>query len=132
MVETLQVAGWRPSTPGRPGGMLLVDNGEPIGLATLALPEGQRTGLIDLLGRYGRHHPTGTMTIPPDCIQAVVHYTSRTPTLGHLREAFVVSIEPAPTDVLSSNLNRLSLNQPGQGRVPDRAKERNGSSPPRR
>jgi hypothetical protein len=38
---------------------------------------------------------TGTITIPDDYLQAVVHYTSRTPTYGHLREAFVVSIEPA-------------------------------------
>jgi bifunctional non-homologous end joining protein LigD len=101
MVETLQVGGWRPSTPGRPGGVLLADNGEPIGLGTLALPEDQRAGLVDLLERYGRRHPTGTITIPRDCIQAVVHYTSRTPTLGHLREAFVVSIEPAPREARS-------------------------------
>jgi bifunctional non-homologous end joining protein LigD len=28
-VQTLQVAGWRPSTPGRPGGLLVAENGEP-------------------------------------------------------------------------------------------------------
>src|SRR5262249_31181555 len=95
VVETLQVAGWRPSMPGRPGGLLLADNGEPIGVATLALPEDQRTRLVHLLERYGRRHPTGTIPTPPDCMQAVVHYTARTPTHGHLREAFVVSIGPA-------------------------------------
>jgi hypothetical protein len=44
---------------------------------------------------YGQRHSSGTVTIPTDCIEAVVHYTSRTPTHRHLREAFVVSIEPA-------------------------------------
>jgi bifunctional non-homologous end joining protein LigD len=38
IVQTLQVAGWRPSTPGRPGGLILAEDGEPIGLATLAMP----------------------------------------------------------------------------------------------
>jgi ATP-dependent DNA ligase len=95
IVETLQVAGWRPSTPGRPGGLILADNGEPVGLATLAMPEPERVALIDLLQRYGRQHPTGAVTIPEDCIQAVVHYTARTPTHGHLREAFVMAIAPA-------------------------------------
>jgi bifunctional non-homologous end joining protein LigD len=95
ITETLEVAGWRPSTPGRPGGLLLAEDGEPIGLASLALPEEQRAALVDLVQRYGRKHPSGTITIPANCIQAVVHYTSRTPTLGHLREAFVLSIEPA-------------------------------------
>jgi hypothetical protein len=89
------VAGWRLSTPARPGGLLLADDGEPIGLAGLALPEDQQAALIDLLRRYGRSHPTGTVTIPPDCLQAVVQYTARTPTHGQLREAVVVAIEPA-------------------------------------
>jgi ATP-dependent DNA ligase len=95
VVQTLQVTGWRPSVPGRPGGMLLADNGEWIGVGTLSLPENKRAALIDLMERYGQRHSTGTITIPTDCIQAVVHYTSRTPTRGHLREAFVVSVEPA-------------------------------------
>jgi hypothetical protein len=95
IVETLQVAGWRPSTPGRPGGLILTENGENIRLATLAMPEPQRIALIRLLQRYGRQHPTGTITIPDDCIQALVHYTARTPTHRRLREAFVMAIEPA-------------------------------------
>jgi bifunctional non-homologous end joining protein LigD len=95
IVQTIQVAGWRPSTPGRPGGLVLAENGEVIGLATLGLPEPQRIALIDLLRRYGRQHPTGTITIPEDCIQAIVHYTARTPTNGRLREAVAVAIEPA-------------------------------------
>jgi bifunctional non-homologous end joining protein LigD len=93
-VETFQVAGWRPSRPARPGGLLIAEAGQPIGLATLALPEDQRAALVELLRRYGRSHPTGTITIAADCIQAVVRYTSRTPTHGHLREAVVVAIEP--------------------------------------
>jgi hypothetical protein len=81
--------------PGRPGGLIVTEHGEPIGLATLGLPESQRVALIDLLRRYGRQHPTPKITIPEDCIQAVMHYTSRTPTNGRLREAVAVAIEPA-------------------------------------
>jgi hypothetical protein len=95
VVETLQVAGWRPSVPGRPGGVLLADEGEWVGVGTLNLPGNQRAAVLDLVERYGQSHSNGTITIPTDCIQALVHYTSRTPTHGHLREAFVVSIEPA-------------------------------------
>jgi ATP-dependent DNA ligase len=94
-VERMQVASWRPSRPARPGGLLLAEAGEPVGTATLALPEEQRAAVVELLRRYGRSHPTGTITISPDCLQAVVRYTSRTPTHGHLREAVVVAIEPA-------------------------------------
>jgi hypothetical protein len=114
MVETLQVGGSHPSTPGRPRGVLLADNGDCVGVATLALPSDQRSGLVDLLGRYGRHDPTGTITIPRDCLRAVVHYTSRPPNLGHLREAFVVSIEPAPNEALSST--QSSVGQRAGGR----------------
>jgi ATP-dependent DNA ligase len=95
IVETLQLAGWRLSTPGRPGGLILAENCEPTGLASLGMPEPERASLIDLLRRYGRQHPTGAATIPEDCIQAVVHYTARTPTHGRLREAFALAIEPA-------------------------------------
>jgi hypothetical protein len=95
IVETLQVAGWRPSMPGRPGGVLLADEGEWVGVGTLNLPGDQRAAVLDLLERYGQRHSSGTITIPTDCIQAVVHYTARTPTHGRLREAFVVSVEPA-------------------------------------
>jgi hypothetical protein len=49
------------------------------------MPEHERRTLVDLLQGYGRHNPTGTITIPDNCLQAVVHYTSRTPTHGHLR-----------------------------------------------
>jgi hypothetical protein len=101
-VEILQVVGWRPSLPARPGGLLLADDGDPVGTATLSLPQDQRAALIRLLERYGRRHPTGTITIPADCVQAVVHYTSRTPAHGHLREAFVVSLEPVDS---SQNAN---------------------------
>jgi hypothetical protein len=96
-VETVQVVGWRPSTPGRPGGVILAENGEPIGLATLAMPEPQQAALLDLLQRYGRQHPSGAVTIAEDCIHAVVHYTARTPTHVRLREAFAVAIQPVGT-----------------------------------
>jgi bifunctional non-homologous end joining protein LigD len=95
VVETLQLVGWRPSMPGRPGGVLLADQDEWVGVGTLSLSEEQRAALVDLLERYGQRHASGTLTIAPDCIEAVVHYTSRTPTHGRLREAFVVSVEPA-------------------------------------
>ena len=96
--QKLQVAGWRPSTPARPGGLVLAEHGEPIGVGALAMPEHKRVALIDLLQRYGRHHPTGVVTIPEDRIQATVHYTARTPTRGHLRAAAVVAVEPIGSD----------------------------------
>jgi ATP-dependent DNA ligase len=96
--QKLQVAGWRPSTPARPGGLILAEHGEPIGVGALAMPERQRVALIDLLQRYGRHHPTGVVTIPADRVRATVHYPARTPTHGHLREAFVVAVEPIDSD----------------------------------
>jgi hypothetical protein len=94
VVETLQVTGWRPSMPGRPGGVLLADGGEWVGVGTLSLPEDQRASLVGLIERYGQRQSSGTITIPADCIEALVHYTSRTPTHGRLREAFVVWVEP--------------------------------------
>jgi hypothetical protein len=63
VVETLQVAGWRPSTPGRPGGVLLADDGEWVGVGTLSLPPDQRAALVDLLERYGQRHSS---VIPRD------------------------------------------------------------------
>jgi hypothetical protein len=78
----------------RPGGLILVDGGEPIGVATISLPEAERSALVDLLGRYGRAHPSGAVTIPDDCITATVHFTSRTPTHGIVREAFVIAVRP--------------------------------------
>ena len=98
--QKLQVAGWRPTSPARPGGLVLAEHGEPIGVGALAMPEPQRVALIDLLQRYGRHHPTGVVTIPEDRIQATVHYTARTPTHGHLREAFVVAVEAIGSDTI--------------------------------
>jgi ATP-dependent DNA ligase len=96
--ESFQVAGWRPSTPFRPGGLILAENGQPVVVASLVLAEQERMALIDLLHRYGRHHPTGTITIPDTCLTATVRYTSRTPTHGHLREAFVLAVRPAARD----------------------------------
>ena len=93
--ETFQVAGWRPSTSSRPGGLILAEDDQPIAVATLAIADKERQDLVDLLHRYGRRHPTGTVTIPEDCLTATVRYTSRTPTHGHLREAFVIAVHPA-------------------------------------
>jgi hypothetical protein len=81
-----------------PGELILAEHGEPIGVGTLAIPESQRVALIDLLERYGRQHPSGTILISDDRIQAIVHYTLRTPTHGHLREAFLVAVEPIGAD----------------------------------
>jgi bifunctional non-homologous end joining protein LigD len=89
------VIGWRPFTPFRPGGLIVADGGEPIGTASLALPESERAALVALLQRYGRSHPTGAITIPEDCLAATVRFTSRTPTHGLLREATVVAVHPA-------------------------------------
>lgn len=89
------VAGWRPSSPSRPGGLILADADGLVGVATVSLPETERAGLVALIGRYGQRHPTGSLTIPPDCVTATVRYSSRTPTHGHLREAAVVAVQPA-------------------------------------
>jgi ATP-dependent DNA ligase len=97
--EVFQVAGWRPSTPSRPGGLILAEDGQPIAVATLAIAEKDRQNLVDLLHHYGRRHPTGTVTIADDCLAATVRYTSRTPTHGHLREAFVLAVRPAGPQV---------------------------------
>jgi hypothetical protein len=98
VIETLQVVGWRASTPGRPGGVLLADRGQWVGVGTLNLLGDQRAALVDLVERFGQRHSSGMITIPRDCVQAVVRYTARTPTHGHLREAFVVSVEPATSE----------------------------------
>ncbi len=100
------MAGWRPTTPPRPGGLILAEHGEPIGVGALAMPERQRLALIDLLQRYGRHHPTGVVMIPEDRIQATVHYTAHAPTHGHLREAFVVAVEPIGSDDIDGSSPR--------------------------
>ena len=78
--ETFQVAGWRPSTTTRPGGLVLAENDDPIAVATLALADNKRAVIVELPHRYGRQHPTGTITVPDDCLTATVRYTSRTPT----------------------------------------------------
>ncbi len=81
--ETFQVAGWRPSTPSRPGGLILAEHDDPIAVATLAIADKDRQHLDDLLHRWGRRHPTGAVTIPPDLtLHDRPRYTSRTPTHG--------------------------------------------------
>jgi hypothetical protein len=95
VTEVLGVAGRRPSTASRPGGLILVEDRQFIGVATLALAEAQRHARLELIERHGRGHPSERITIPEDALKASVHYTCRTPTHGHLREAFVVAIHPA-------------------------------------
>ena len=87
------VVGWRPSTAFRPGGLIVAEGGEVVGTASLAMPEGERVGLVALLKRYGRSHPTGAITIPEDCLAATVRYTSHPHRL--LREAAVIGVHPA-------------------------------------
>jgi hypothetical protein len=96
------VVGWRPSTPSRPGGLILAEDDDPMAVASLALADSQRAALVELLHRYGRRHPTGTVTIPADCLTATVRYTARTPTHGHLREAFVLAVHPAGQTPISA------------------------------
>jgi bifunctional non-homologous end joining protein LigD len=58
VVETFDVAGWRLSTPSGPGGLIVAQAGEIIGVATLATSERDRKGLVDLTDRHGCRHPT--------------------------------------------------------------------------
>jgi hypothetical protein len=69
----------------------------PIGTASLTFAEAERTALVALLERYGRSHPTGTITIPEDCLTATVRFTRRAPTHRVLREAVVVGVQPMST-----------------------------------
>jgi hypothetical protein len=89
------VAGWRPTTPGRPGGLVLSDGDDVVGVAVVALPEGERAGLADLINRYGRRHPTGTVTLPAGALSALVSFMAR-PGTTVLREAAVNQVRPGP------------------------------------
>ena len=75
--------------------LIVAEGGDPIGTASLALPESERAALVALLERYGRRHQTGAITIPEDCLVATMRFTTRTPTHGLLREATVVAVHPA-------------------------------------
>jgi len=63
--ETFQVAGWRPSTPSRPGGLIVADDDQPVAVTIVAIPDKDRQDLVDLLRRH-RRHPT--VTIPDSCL----------------------------------------------------------------
>jgi bifunctional non-homologous end joining protein LigD len=116
------VVGWRPSTAFRPGGLVVAEGGEVVGVASLALPEAERTPLVDLLQRYGRSHPTGTITIPEDCVTATVRFTSRTPTHGLLREATVVAVQPMGRRGQGSSSN-FPRHEPRRGHGHGKARE---------
>jgi hypothetical protein len=90
-----QVVGWQPPSPAKPGTIVRAEHDDRIGLAAMALPENQRSVLIDLLQRHRCRHPADKITHLANCSQAVMHCTSRTPTHGHTRDAIVVSLEPA-------------------------------------
>lgn len=90
-----QVAGWRPTTRNRVGGLLVADDHEIVGVATLALLEPERSALVELICRRGQSHRSGAAMIPTGCITAIVAFTSRTPTYGRLREATVIAVQPA-------------------------------------
>jgi hypothetical protein len=78
---------------GVPGGLIVAEGEEAIGTATLALPDAERRAVVDLIDRYGSRHPTGAITLPDPCLEAVVQFTSRTSS-GHLREATATVVRP--------------------------------------
>lgn len=85
------MAGWRPTTPGRPGGLVVAQADEVV--AVVALPAAERAGLADLIDRYGRRHPTGTVTLPPGALCAEVSFMAR-PGVAVLREAVAHQVRP--------------------------------------
>jgi ATP-dependent DNA ligase len=87
------VAGWRPTTPGRPGGLVVAHGDDVVGVAVVALPAVERAGLADLIDRYGRRHPTGTTTLPPGAVYAQVSFMAR-PGVAVLREAVAHQLKP--------------------------------------
>jgi hypothetical protein len=91
------VFGWNPATAHHWGGLVVGEHDKPLAVATLALPTIEQSKLLRLMRRYGRsHHPTGTLTVPPEAIEADVEYLERTVT-GKLREAVVRAVRPAQT-----------------------------------
>ena len=74
--QWFQALGWRPATARTWGGLVVGEHDEPVAVATLALPAGERANLLRLMRRYGRSHPTGMLTVPPDAIEAQVEYLS--------------------------------------------------------
>lgn len=84
-VAWFDVAGWRPSTPGRPGGLVVAHGDDVVGVAVVALAQAERSGLADLVERYGCRHPTGTVTLPAGALSARVSFMAR-PGVTMLRE----------------------------------------------
>ena len=93
--ETFQVAGWRPSTPSRPGGLIVAEDDQPIAVATLAIADRNGPLSSTCFTATAGNTPPAPSPSPIDCLTATVRYTSRTPTHGHLREAFVLAVQPA-------------------------------------
>jgi hypothetical protein len=77
--------GWRPPTSRHPGGLVVTEEGKPVGMAMLFLSNRDEEGLLELMRRYGRTY-RGTLMVPDGCLEAEVGYTERT-AAGTLREA---------------------------------------------
>jgi len=72
-----------------------------VGVAVVALPQAERAGLTELIGRYGRRHPTGTTTLPAGALSAEGSFMAR-PGVTVLREAVAHQLRPVPAAKLSS------------------------------
>jgi bifunctional non-homologous end joining protein LigD len=87
------VAGWRLSRRGRPGGIVVADDGRVVGTAFVALPAGERHVLHELIARHGV--AAGDVIHMPPGVQVRVDYLERT-TTGSLREAIGRALRPTP------------------------------------
>jgi bifunctional non-homologous end joining protein LigD len=98
-----EVLAWRPSTSSRHAELILGEDGEVVGAASIGLARDKRTVLVNLLDRYGKEGLGGVVSLPSASLMATVRYGSRTPTRGRLREAVVTAVQliegsvPAPS-----------------------------------
>ena len=89
----LDVVGWRPTTPARPGGLVVAHGDDVVGVAAVALPAAEKAALAALIDRYGHRHPSGTTTLPPGALCAEVSFMAR-PGVALLREAVAHQLRP--------------------------------------
>jgi hypothetical protein len=108
--DILQVAGWRPSTPSPPGGLILAEDDQPIAVATLAIADQDRQDLLDLLDHYGLRHPTGTVTIPDERLIP----SSAIPIAPHPRPS-ARRVRHSGPNPRATSPSRLSAPSTGQG-----------------